>query len=267
MTRTYAITGTNSGIGKATKELLESAGHRVIGIGRKNTEIVIDLADPEQRATLADQVAEVSGGSLDAVMAVAGTVTTTPVDVQVNYFAARETVESLRPLLLGSPAPRAVVVSSISAVHPDDPELTQALRDEDEKLAMSLAARNTEKGSGGYNYTSSKRAISEWVRHAALTPEWAGAGIPLNNVAPATFITGLTEKIVTTVEGRAMLAKTTPMPLHGPGEAVVVARLLAWITSEENTHLTGQAIFIDGGSEAVLRGPQVFDGVRMPGAA
>ncbi|MBR7825683.1 SDR family oxidoreductase [Actinospica sp. MGRD01-02] len=258
MSRTYVITGTASGIGKATKELLEEAGHRVIGIGRRDTEIIIDLADPAQRATMADRVAEASGGAVDVVMAVAGSVTTSPSDVQVNYFAARETVESLRPLLLKSPAPRAVVVSSISAVHPDDPELTQALRDDDEKLAMSLAARNTEQGTGGYNYTSSKRAISEWVRSAAVAPEWAGAGIPLNNVAPATFITGLTEKIVTTPEGRAMLAKTTPMPLHGPGEAVVVARLLAWITSEANTHLTGQAVFIDGGCEAVLRGPRVF---------
>lgn len=34
--------------------------------------------------------------------------------------------------------------------------------------------------------------------------------------------------------------------------------LLAWLASEENTHLAGQTIYIDGGSDVALRGPHIF---------
>lgn len=45
-----------------------------------------------------------------------------------------------------------------------------------------------------------------------------------------------------------------PMPLNGFMGPQVPARLLAWLVSEENTHLCGQVIFVDGGSGAVIRG-------------
>ncbi len=32
-----------------------------------------------------------------------------------------------------------------------------------------------------------------------------------------------------------------------------------WLASEANAHVTGQTIYIDGGSEAVLRGDNVWD--------
>jgi hypothetical protein len=41
-------------------------------------------------------------------------------------------------------------------------------------------------------------------------------------------------------------------------EAIVPARLLAWLVSEENTHLCGQVVFVDGGSDAVIRGDSTW---------
>jgi len=38
----------------------------------------------------------------------------------------------------------------------------------------------------------------------------------------------------------------------------VIAYLLAWLVSEENTHLCGQVIFIDGGSDVVIRGDSTW---------
>ncbi|WP_246180476.1 hypothetical protein [Kocuria coralli] len=32
------------------------------------------------------------------------------------------------------------------------------------------------------------------------------------------------------------------------------AALLRWLISEENTHVTGQVVFIDGGTDAIFRG-------------
>jgi hypothetical protein len=48
------------------------------------------------------------------------------------------------------------------------------------------------------------------------------------------------------------------MPLGGIAEASTVARLLAWLGSGENTHLCGQVVYIDGGSDAVIRGDSVW---------
>jgi hypothetical protein len=47
-------------------------------------------------------------------------------------------------------------------------------------------------------------------------------------------------------------------PINGVAEAIVPARLLSWLVSEENTHLCGQVIFIDGGSDAVIRGDSTW---------
>jgi NAD(P)-dependent dehydrogenase (short-subunit alcohol dehydrogenase family) len=49
------------------------------------------------------------------------------------------------------------------------------------------------------------------------------------------------------------------MPLNGFMEPETVASLLIWLTSPENTHTTGQTIYIDGGSDAVLRGENIWD--------
>ncbi|MBR7825678.1 SDR family oxidoreductase [Actinospica sp. MGRD01-02] len=263
MSRIYAVTGSASGIGKATKELLEGQGHRVVGIDRAGAEIEVNLAQAEQRAALGDRVAAATGGALDAVIAVAGVGGMDPLGAEINFFGARDAVVGLRPLLLGSAAPRAVLVSSISVVMPNLPELTELLLQGDEGAVSTLTRQLVADGKAGYIYSSSKRAIAEWVRAAAITDEWAGAGIPLNSVAPGTFVTPMTASFLATEQGRAVMARSVPMPLAGPGRPEVVANLLAWLASEENTHITGQSIFIDGGAEASLRGPRVFAGASF----
>ena len=86
----------------------------------------------------------------------------------------------------------------------------------------------------------------------------AEAGIPLNAVAPGIIATLMTAELITTPARRKALLGIVPMPLNGIAEPIVVARLLAWLNSEENTHLCGQIIYVDGGSDAVLRGDSVW---------
>jgi len=56
-----------------------------------------------------------------------------------------------------------------------------------------------------------------------------------------------------------LLGGRVPMPLNYYLEPENAAHLLIWLTSEENTHVTGQTIYIDGGSDAALRGDNVWD--------
>ena len=59
--------------------------------------------------------------------------------IQVNFFGAVATLEGLRPLLEGSPAPRAVAVSSIASYNAGDQGLIEACLSLDEGKAIEAA--------------------------------------------------------------------------------------------------------------------------------
>lgn len=260
MSRTYIVTGSASGIGAATAELLTSRGERVIGIDLRGADIEADLSTPAGRTAAAAQAVELSAGSIDAVIACAGISAPIPLTVAVNYFGVTELLEALAPTLAQSAAPRAVVVSSMASLQDNSPELVEALLAGDEELALKIGQDLADQGPGtGYlNYPSSKRALSRWVRRESITATWAGANIPLNAIAPGTVTSAMTTKMLATQEGRDMVDSHVPMPLNYHSEPVVLARLLVWLASEENTHVTGQTIYADGGADATLRGDDIW---------
>lgn len=260
MPRTSVLTGAASGIGKATKDLLEQRGERVIGVDIHDAEVVVDLSTAAGRAALVQEAGRISGGSIDAVYAVAGLAVPAPATVAVNFFGTVATLEGLRPLLAGSEAPRAVLVSSMAALLPSDGELVALLTEGDEPAAMARAEvlASDPATTGRLIYASTKLALSRWVRREAATAAWAGSDIPLNAAAPGIIATPMTADLIATAEGREQLLHVVPMPLNGIAEPIVVARLLAWLNSEENAHLCGQVIYVDGGSDAVLRGDSVW---------
>ncbi len=226
MTRTYVVTGSASGIGATTARLLAERGERVIGIDLRNADIEADLSVPEGRA--------------DAAQLLRG-------DRAPHRPAARAG-------RVGCAASRRRLVDGLAPA-----ELRAALAG-DEASALRIAAELAEQGPelGYLVYPSSKRALARWVRRESITPAWAGAGIPLNAVAPGTVITPMTADLLKTPEGAAMVDAAVPMPLndHQPPESV--ANLLIWLTSVENTHLAGQVVYDDGGADATLRGDDIW---------
>lgn len=258
MARKYVVTGAASGIGKALAEQLTSEGHTVIGVDLKGTDVNVDLSTPAGRAEVVTKVTELSGGSIDAIVPVAGLLAPIPATVAVNYFGMIATLEGLRPLLAGSPAPRAALVTSLAVTDPVDDELHAALLENDEpkalKIAQAIADKTVDNNQNNLIYNSSKHAIAIWVRHNAPSPDWAGNGIPVNAVGPGVIETPMIAAILSTPEGMAAVKAGAPSPLNGPtAPASAPAKLLAWLVSEENTHTTGQVIFIDGGAEAIRR--------------
>jgi len=258
--RTYVVTGAASGIGAATADLLRERGHRVVGVDLRNAEVNADLSTPEGRSAAVAETVSQSGGRIDAVIAAAGISAPKALAVAVNFFGVTGYLEGLLPVLAQSSAPRAVVVSSMASLQPNSKDLVEAMLSGDEQRALQLGnALEAEGPQTGYlNYPSSKRAISRWVRRECITQAWAGACIPLNAVAPGTVITNMTRELLATEEGRKMVDASVPMPLNYHSEAKVIAQLLAWLTSEENTHVTGQTIYADGGADATLRGDDIW---------
>lgn len=259
MARTYVVTGSASGIGKATRDLLLAQGEWVIGVDVAGADVSADLATGAGRARLVEEVSRLSGGSVDAVLAIAGLATPTPSTVAVNYFGTIATLEGLRPLLARSSAPRAVAVSSMAALFPPDDALLGLLAAGDETGALARASElASDPETGALIYGTAKRALSQWVRRHAASSDWAGASIALNAIAPGVVRTPMTADLTATAEGREQLAQMVPMPLNGFFEAKDAAELLVWLASETNAHLCGQVIYIDGGSDAVMRGDSVW---------
>ncbi|MDO5644959.1 MAG: SDR family oxidoreductase [Dermabacter sp.] len=257
--RTYVVTGARAGIGHVTARLLAEAGHRVIGVGRRDTDIVADLGSAAGRADGARAVVEAAGGTIDAVIACAGNTSTSATTVSVNYFGATEFLEALRPALAASPAPRAAVVTSMSVMLPTDRRLVEAMRSGDESGARAIAeALDADRATRALVEPSSKRALARWVRASAPTSAWADEGIALNAVGPGVALTEDSLALLAEPGAGDYVDAMVPMPLghYQPPEAI--AHLLIWLTSPENTHTSGQNIFCDGGADVTIRGEDIW---------
>ena len=251
--RTYVVTGSASGIGAATVDRLRAAGHAVVGGDLSGAEVEADLSRPDGRTTMAQAVTERCGGSLDAVVACAGIAVDSPRTITVNFFGAVATLELLRPMLAEGDEPRAVAISSVASILGADDRVVEACLAGDEAEACRLTEE-----APAMAYLSSKTALSRWIRREAIASDWAGAGIPLNAVAPGTIITPMTAELLASDAGLELVDSAVPMPLRGHATADAVAAVLEFLTSPDNTHVTGQVVFIDGGADAVLRGDSTW---------
>jgi NAD(P)-dependent dehydrogenase (short-subunit alcohol dehydrogenase family) len=251
--RTHLVTGAASGIGRATAAALRDAGERVITLDLHSTDVVADLSTAEGRLAAIHGVTAAADGSLDAIIACAGTAEMTGMTMRVNYFGTIALLEGLRPLLAASPTPRAVVISSVGVLFSAIDAAVEACLAGDEEAAVAAAET-----SPILAYPSSKRALARWVRRAAPSPEWAGAGIALNASGPGGVETPMIQALLDDPAGIEMLDSGVPMPLSGHARPDQIVPALLFLTSAENTLITGQMLFVDGGADAVIRGDDIW---------
>ena len=260
MARTYVITGAASGIGATTSALLQERGANVIGVDIHNTDVNSDLSTSLGRQEAAKSVIKMSGGSIDGVILCAGLAHPIALTVSVNFFGVTDFLTELLPTVKNSLAPRVAITSSMASLFPNSPELVNAMLANNEADALVIAQGLVDQGpkSAGLIYGSTKRAISRWIRRECIKPEWAGLGIPLNAVGPGMVETPMIAEMIATAKSQAAIDAMVPMPLNHYLKPRQVSYLLAWLTSEENTHTTGQTIYIDGGADALVRGENIW---------
>jgi NAD(P)-dependent dehydrogenase (short-subunit alcohol dehydrogenase family) len=260
MARTFVVSGSASGIGLVTCQLLKARGDKVIGIDIHDADIVADLSTSEGRREAVERAIDIANGNIDVLIANAGLALPISKTVSVNFFGVTDLVLGLRATLAKSSSPRVAITSSMASLMPNDPELVNAMLSLDESAAVARADELVEQGGGLEQliYGSSKRAIGRWIRKVAATSGFAGARIPVNAIGPGIVETPMTKDMIATEEAKAGLLQVVPMPLNGIMQPEVIAKALIWICSEDNTHMTGQTIYIDGGSDVVLRGDNIW---------
>ncbi len=260
---TYAVTGAASGIGRATAELLRSEGHTVIGVDVHAPpvhpdDVVGDLSSADGRRAAAGEVLRRSGGDLDGAVLAAGVGPGggrehLTLIAELNYLGVVELLEHWRPALAAGRPGKAVAISSNSTtITPMVPARTvRAITARDVDKAVH-SARLLGPGGGPIMYAASKIALSRWVRRTAVRPEWAGAGIRLNALAPGAVLTPLLQgQLDSPAEGRAI--RRVPIPAGGFGAPEDLAAWARFMLSDAAGFQCGSVVFVDGGSDALFR--------------
>ena len=253
----YAVTGSASGMGKATAARLTAAGHTVIGVDQRDAEIVADLSTAEGRASAAAAVLEVSNGRLDGAVLAAG-IGPAPgrerLLGEVNYRGTVDLLRAWRPALAASGSAQVVVFSSNSTTTtPLVPgSAVKALLNDDVNKAAAIVSRLFRGNAPGIMYGTSKTALSRWLRRESVTDDWAGAGIRLNAIAPGAILTPLLQSQLDD-PALAPAIQAFPIPLGSFGDAEKIAQWVEFMLSPAADFMTGSIVFVDGGTDAYFR--------------
>jgi NAD(P)-dependent dehydrogenase (short-subunit alcohol dehydrogenase family) len=248
---TFVVTGSASGIGRATRLRLERDGAEVIGVDLHDAEVVADLATSDGRELAVTTVAQLAPAGLDGCVAAAGIGPhERPVEriVAVNYFGAVAVLAGLADLLADRRGVAVAVASNSAGITPvDPPDVLEAMRAGDEPRALERARSMH----GAVLYGASKRALTTWVRGSA--ERFGAAGVRLNAVAPGPVRTPLLQGSIDDPE-LGPLVDALPVPWgDAPSEPDQMAGIIAFLLSDSSAPVHGSVLFADGGTDAMMR--------------
>jgi NAD(P)-dependent dehydrogenase (short-subunit alcohol dehydrogenase family) len=238
------ITGSASGIGRATARLFAAEGaqltlcdrdhlqnenlaHEIDEAGGQVQAIQTDVGEPDDMQNAVNAAVATYGG-LDVLYNNAGGATAK--DGAVTEIELDEFWRTIRVDLFGT------VLGCRFAI----PHLVQAGGGSIINTTSIRAMIGTE---GADAYTSAKGGVVTLTRALAL--QWAQAGIRVNAIAPGVI---LTDRV------RAMLRDDDPVRVKtplGPSEPEDVAPLALYLASNESRQMTGMILPLDGGASAV----------------
>jgi len=255
--QTIIITGSASGIGASTRGTLEANGTKVIGIDLTDADILADLSHSEERNRAISETIEMAEGVIDGIITSAGV--GPPCDpkkmIDVNWLGTVELLKGFRETLASSEnTVRVVAVSSNSAtITPNVPEdLIEACLTFDNERVEHILEDFSGMAAMAVAYAASKTAVARFVRQNAPTEEWAGSGIRLNAIAPGAVLTPLLQGGLDDKEfGDAI--RTLPVPVGEFGSPDAIAKWIEIMMSDAADFMCGSVVFIDGGSDALIR--------------
>lgn len=127
-------------------------------------------------------------------------------------------------------------------------ELAQMLRQGGGAIVNTASVAGLVGGTFGSAYYASKHGVVGLTKAAAV--EYGGSAIRVNAVCPGVIRTEMAERLIS---GRQELeSKIASLhPLRRLGTSEEVAETVIWLSSDEASFVTGQAIAVDGGYVAL----------------
>ena len=248
---TYVVTGAASGIGRAIKSGLEAEGHRVIGVDIQQSDLRVDMADPDQVESLITDIARHAPDGLDGLIPCAGVGAENPnraLIPRVNFFATVTLVEGLIPALEKRGGAVLLICSNSATLMPYEAGYVQALLNDDRETALGFA----DSLAGFQLYGGAKFALGQWMRRRSA--DAARAGVRMNALAPGFTHTAMTAAGLKDEQiGPSMRELVKSIPIGHGARPEDQANAALFLLSDKASNIAGAVLFVDGGHDAMFR--------------